>query len=213
MKVTKKRIRTRNGLKEYTYLGCPLTHNRSAWCFRLCLPDEEGNGHCGRLAPHSLKSRTQLAIEDHKKKVLEVHLEKLEHMYLAAPCNEYYDPGISVTEGGAEIVIPVQDKFCHAAGAVHGSVYFKALDDAAFFAVNSIVSDVFVLTVNFDTYLASPVAAGNLVARGRFLGVSGDQYLADSVLTDSAGKEIGRGNGVFMKSRIPLSPDIGYGRL
>jgi acyl-coenzyme A thioesterase PaaI-like protein len=34
----------------------------------------------------------------------------------------------------------------HSIHAVHGSVYFKALDDAAFFAVNSLVEDVFVLT-------------------------------------------------------------------
>ena len=37
----------------------------------------------------------------------------------------------------------------HAAGAVHGSYYFKVLDDACYFAANSLVSDVFVLTVSF----------------------------------------------------------------
>ncbi len=50
----------------YTYLGCPMTRNRSAWCFRLCAPDGEGNGRCGRLAPHHLRSRIQMSIERHK---------------------------------------------------------------------------------------------------------------------------------------------------
>ncbi len=46
-----------------TYLGCPLTRNRSAWCFALCTPDMQGNGRCGRIAPHNLKSETQLSIQ------------------------------------------------------------------------------------------------------------------------------------------------------
>ena len=74
MKTHKTTIRTSKGLKEYTYLGCPLTRNRSAWCFRLCIPDLEGNGDCGRIAPHSLKSRIQLGIEAHNKKLFEEHL-------------------------------------------------------------------------------------------------------------------------------------------
>ena len=61
------KINKRKPLKEYTYLGCSLTRNRSAWCFRLCLPDDKGIGHCGRLAPHSFKSRIQISIEEYNK--------------------------------------------------------------------------------------------------------------------------------------------------
>jgi hypothetical protein len=43
-------------------VGCPLTRNRSAWCYRLCAP-EHGLGACGRVAPHALRGRTDLAIE------------------------------------------------------------------------------------------------------------------------------------------------------
>ena len=77
------------------------------------------------------------------------HYRALERMYASAPCNAYYTPTIHITQGAAEIVIPIQEKFFHSAGAAHGSVYFKALDDAAFFAVNSLVTDVLVLTVSF----------------------------------------------------------------
>ena len=66
--MSKIRIRTTKGLKEYTYLGCAITRNKTAWCYRICIPDEYGNGHCGRLAPHSLKSYIQIAIEKHKQK-------------------------------------------------------------------------------------------------------------------------------------------------
>lgn len=64
----RKRVRTRNDLRKYTYLGCPLTRNRSPWCFRLCRPDADGTGLCGRVAPHSFKSRIQKGIDDFKKK-------------------------------------------------------------------------------------------------------------------------------------------------
>jgi hypothetical protein len=60
-----KKAKNTKALPAFTYLGCPLTRNRSAWCFRLCDPDAEGTGTCGRVAPHSFKSAIQLAIERH----------------------------------------------------------------------------------------------------------------------------------------------------
>ena len=206
----KRRLRTREGLREYSYLGCALTRNRSAWCFRICTPDEGGKGVCGRLAPHSLRSRIQQGITDYKRRQLAEHWAKLERMYLAAPCNDHYRPGISISEGEAEVVVPVQKSFHHAAGSVHGSVYFKAMDDAAFFAVNSLIEDVFVLTVNFNVYLTKPVKSGEIIARGRFVGRSGRNYLAEAVLVDGQGEEIGRGNGAFVQSKIHLTPKLGY---
>ena len=61
-------VKIQKALKKYTYLGCPLTKNRSPWCFRLCNPDTDGYGYCGRVAPHGFKSRIQQGIEDFKKK-------------------------------------------------------------------------------------------------------------------------------------------------
>ena len=72
------------------------------------------------------------------------HFQKLERMYLGAPINRYFAPRIEISEGQAIVTLPVRDDFHHAAFAVHGAVYFKVLDDAAFFAVNSVVDDVFV---------------------------------------------------------------------
>lgn len=64
----RRRIKNRKGLKEYTYLGCPLTNNRSPWCFRMCKPNADGTGFCGRVAPHGFKSRIQQGIDDFKKR-------------------------------------------------------------------------------------------------------------------------------------------------
>ena len=131
-------------------------------------------------------------------------------MYASAPVNEYYAPTMRVSEGRAEVTIPVRPDFFHAGGAVHGLVYFKALDDAAFFAVHSLVDDVFVLTVSFNLYLTRPISEGEMKATGRVVHRSRRFFVAESVLVDSDGREIARGSGTFMPSNIPLSPEVGY---
>jgi uncharacterized protein (TIGR00369 family) len=138
------------------------------------------------------------------------HFRRLERMYASAPINAYFAPRLSVREGHAEVSIPVRPDFFHAAHAVHGSVYFKALDDAAFFAVNSLVTDVFVLTVTYNVYLTRPVTAGIMSATGRVVNRSKNLFIAEAELIDDQGRSVGRGSGSFMRSAIPLSPAVGY---
>ena len=209
-KKKKRRVKTSAGLREYTYLGCPLTRNHSPWCFRLCEPDVEGHGHCGRIAPHALTGRIQAGILAYNKRQRAAHCRKLGAMYLTAPCNEYYEPGIRISEGEAEVVIPVQDKFLDAAGSVHGSVIHGAMNDAALFAANSIVPKELVVSTDFNVQFSSTIAKGELIARGRVIGIADDRYLAEAVALDGEGKELGRGTGTFVKTEIPLSSDMGY---
>jgi uncharacterized protein (TIGR00369 family) len=131
-------------------------------------------------------------------------------MYQLAPINQLYRPSIRVTEGSAEITMGVDPAFFHGARALHGSVYFKMLDDASFFAVNSLVEDVFILTTSFTSYMTRPVSSGALTARGKVVHAGKSVFLAEAILSNADGKEIARGNGAFMRSPIPLTPDIGY---
>lgn len=141
----------------------------------------------------------------------EAHFRGLERMYLtAASINEYFRPEIRVAEGTAEIRIPVRPKFFHAAGAVHGSVYFKAMDDASFFAANSVVEDVFVLTTSFNLHIMRPVTEGTLIARGSLVSATKRLLIADAELRDDRNRLIARGTGSFMKSRIRLEDIPGY---
>ncbi len=59
------------------------------------------------------------------------HYRKLERMYLAAPINAFFQPKLHIEEGWAEVRIQVRPDFHHTLGAMHGAVYFKAMDDAA----------------------------------------------------------------------------------
>lgn len=200
MTTHKKTIRTIKGIREYTYLGCPLTHNRSAWCFRICVPDEEGRGHCGRVAPHGLKGRTQLAIEHQNRKERQFHLERLERQYLAAPYIQYLDPGISIVEGETDIVVPLRMELQDPSGRLRSSVCIEVMNDAATYAVYSLVGSGEVHTASFSVSLTGACPSGDLLARGCFVGMSGSRYLAESILVDSEGREIGRAEGAFVLS-------------
>jgi uncharacterized protein (TIGR00369 family) len=140
----------------------------------------------------------------------EIHYRKLEHLYAVAPVSRWYGASIRISDGEASVAIPIRPEFYHAANAVHGSVYFRALDDAAFFAANSRVTDVMVLTVSFNLYFTAPVSEGEINARGRLVHESGRLLVAESELRDHAGKLLGKGSGTFTRSRIPLTEDIGY---
>jgi uncharacterized protein (TIGR00369 family) len=138
------------------------------------------------------------------------HFQKLENMMHAAPIIKVTGARVAIRHGEAEIMLPVKREFFHSAGALHGAMYFLALDNAAFFAVNSLVEDVFVLTTSFTTYLTRPVSEGQVRAVGKVVNQNRSQFIAESVLFDSQDREIGRATGLFVRSRIPLSSDIGY---
>ena len=138
------------------------------------------------------------------------HFKQLEQMYLAAPINKIFPPKITVSEAGAEIQIDVKPEYFHSAGAVHGSVIFKLLDDAAFFAANSLEQTVFVLTTSFTVYLTRPVSSGIIRSIGKVVSQNKTQFIAESIAYDSAGKELGRGSGIFVRGKIPLVDAVGY---
>lgn len=138
------------------------------------------------------------------------HYRRLESLYQAAPINDFYKPTITVGEGSAEISINVEPKYFHAAEAVHGSVYFKVLDDAAYFAANSLETNFFVLTTSFTTYLTRPISSGCMRAVGKVVNKNRSQFIAESVVYNAENIEIARGNGIFVRSKNRLTSVNGY---
>lgn len=141
----------------------------------------------------------------------QLHWRALERLYLAAPINSLFASHLAITgEGAARITFTIDESSYHAAGAAHGTIYFKMLDDAAFYAANTLVSDRFLLTTSFNLHFTKPVRAGEVIAEGRWISGRKRVLVAESRLVDSSGEEIGRGTGTFMRSRIPLSSLPGY---
>lgn len=139
-----------------------------------------------------------------------LHFQKLARVYLESPTNEYYKPSIEIQDGQATIIIEAKQHLHHAAFAVHGSHYFKLLDDSAFFAANSLIPDVFVLTASFTVQFMRPVAEGAMTGTGRVTNRSKRLVWAESELRDAQGRLLATGSGTFMPSRVPLNPEIGY---
>lgn len=131
-------------------------------------------------------------------------------MYLGAPANVHFDPQIRIGEGTAEVRMAVRPEFMIAAGSVHGALYFKALDDAAFFACSSLVLDRFLLTASFNLHMLRPVTDGELVATGTAVHRSRSLWLGEAQLVDGQGRQVARGSGAFMRGRTTLTADLGY---
>lgn len=139
------------------------------------------------------------------------HLRALERLYASAAINRLFPSAIEIPhEGRARIHCTVDPAHFHAAGAVHGTLYFKMLDDAAFYAANTLVSDRFLLTTAFNLHFSRPLRTGSVIAEGTWVSGRRRVLVAEARLVDSEGEEVGRGTGTFMRSHIPLASLPGY---
>lgn len=140
----------------------------------------------------------------------EAHLRGLEGAYAAGPVTHWMGTRAEVRDGEATVTLEIRNEFHHVAAAVHGSLYFRLLDDAAFFAANSRVPDVLVLTASFHLDFFRPVVDGALRAEGRVVNQSRRLVTAEAELFDNEGKLLARGSGSFMPSAILLADVEGY---
>lgn len=139
------------------------------------------------------------------------HYRALEALYRSAPVNALFQSALTIVgEGHARIEFVVTEEAYHAAGAAHGTIYFKMLDDAAFYAANTLITDRFLLTTSFNLHFTKPVREGKVIAEGRWVSGRRRVLVAEARLVDAEGDEIGRGTGTFMRSRIALSSLAGY---
>jgi len=139
------------------------------------------------------------------------HFRALESLYATAPINQLFESVLDIPAPGmSRIRFTIDRRHFHAAGAAHGTSYFKMLDDAAFYAANSLVTDRFLLTTAFNVLFTKPLREGPVVAEGRWISGQRRVYVAEARLIDASGEEAARGTGTFMRSRIPLAGLPGY---
>ena len=148
--------------------------------------------------------------EDRETAGAAAHFRALESLYRRAPVNALFDSDVEIEEGFARIRFTVDERIHHAAGAAHGTLYFKMMDDAAFYACNSLVTDRFLLTTAFNLNFTRPLKVGEVVAEGRWVSGRRRVFVAEARLVDGAGEEAARGTGTFMRSHIPLTSLPGY---
>lgn len=132
------------------------------------------------------------------------HYQRLEQLYLSSPINDLFPPTIKISDGHATLTTEIGEQHFHPANAAHGTNYFKALDDACFYAVASKITDMFVLTTAFNMNLTKPLGVGPIRAEGRWVHGARRVFLAEGILYDAEGDEVARASGTFMRSRKPL---------
>jgi uncharacterized protein (TIGR00369 family) len=141
----------------------------------------------------------------------EAHLRALEGLYDSAPVNRLFESSLILPEAGrSEISFTVSPDAFHAAGAAHGTLYFKMLDDAAFYAANGLVSDRFLLTTAFNLHFTKPMKVGPARAEGKWISGKRRVFVAEARIVDDSGEECARGTGTFLRSHIALSGLDGY---
>ena len=141
----------------------------------------------------------------------EAHFRRLEALYRSAPVNAQYQSEIAIPQSGrCEIRFKVEESSFHAARAAHGTLYFKMLDDAAFYAANSLITDRFLLTTAFNLHFTRPMRAGEAVAEGRWVSGRRRVLVAEARIVGPDGEEAARGTGTFLRSHIALCSLAGY---
>ncbi len=141
----------------------------------------------------------------------QAHFRALEALYRSAPVNRLFESALTLGEPGhSAISFTVAPDSYHAAGAAHGTLYFKMLDDAAFYAANSLVSDRFLLTTAFNLHFTKPLGVGEARAEGRWISGRRRVFVAEARIVDSSGEECARGTGTFLRSHITLAGLAGY---
>lgn len=141
----------------------------------------------------------------------QAHFNALASLYGVAPINRLFRSTLEIPEPGvARIRFDVTAEAFHAAGAAHGTLYFKMMDDAAFYACNSLVSDRFLLTTAFNLVFTRPLKAGPALAEGRWISGKRRVFVGEARIVLPDGEEVARGTGTFMRSHIALSGLDGY---
>lgn len=130
------------------------------------------------------------------------HFDRLIQMYQGAPIHEHY-PGINLTieERSAEVTLPVDRRYFHAGEAAHGAIYFKLLDDACYFACQSIEESNFLVTTNLNLNLLRPIFKEKIIAKGKVDFVSANLFTASGELLNERGKLCGTAQASFMRSK------------
>ncbi|MBO3698993.1 PaaI family thioesterase [Roseivirga sp. E12] len=139
------------------------------------------------------------------------HYDRLEQMFHSAPIqNMLIGAEMSVEERKAIYSLNISKDYFHAAEALHGAIYFKLLDDAAYFAAASIESTYFLLTKSYTIHFKRPVEVDQLTATGEVVSENEKEIVSMSRIVNSAGKIVAEGEGLFVRSRKLLVDQVGY---
>ena len=129
------------------------------------------------------------------------HYKRLERLFDSAPLNQGIFAGseLKVSDREAILKLTIGSQYFHAANAMHGAIYFKLLDDSAYFASASVEKTFFLLTKSYTIHFRRPVFEDRLKAIGKVISVNEKEIISSSEIYNQAGKLVAHGEGVFVR--------------
>ena len=108
-------------------------------------------------------------------------------------------PSIDISESAAVIEMKVNPNYFHAGKILHGSIYFKMLDDSGVFCCSVYCERLFVVTSNFNIYFFRPIVEDYLIAKGSVISRSKNIVTVESKLFNSTWKICASGSVRLLK--------------
>jgi len=134
----------------------------------------------------------------------DAHFRHLESLYHAAPSNQLTPAEMVIGDGTAVVTMRVEPNYRQAVGGVHGMLIFKLLDETAFYAANSRVTDVFLTTASMNTHFTSPPHGDVVTATARVLQQGRSTVLVEASVYDADETLVAHATGTFVRTRIAL---------
>lgn len=140
------------------------------------------------------------------------HFQALIALFNAAPINQkiYESSKLKISEGRAEYFLNIESQYFHGGEALHGSVYFKMLDDTAYFAAASQETEFFLVTKNYEIDFLRPVKVERLKATAEVQNEQGREITVEARLFNEQEKLVGKGRGVFVPTSTRLESLANY---
>jgi len=141
---------------------------------------------------------------------MQKHYDGLEKMHLKSPINDLIKSKINISQGKAQVNFKNSIAMRDALGNIHNAYIFMGLEEAAFFAANSLIEDVLVSNKSFELIFSKPTKSVELIAKGKFEEKSMGNYIISAELYDQDEKLIAKAKGIFRRSKNLLEDIKNY---
>lgn len=133
------------------------------------------------------------------------HIRRLERMYHNANTNALIPANLDIVDRGrAELKMPIDERYLQAGQAVHGMLYFKAMDEVAFYAAQSLVTDMMLLTESMNIHFTRPLFMGTMHADAQVIKTGRTVHIVEARVSDEQGRLSSFATATFMPGRLPL---------
>lgn len=112
---------------------------------------------------------------------------------------------MTISNGTADLTMSLGTEYEQALGSVHGMIFFKVVDETAFYAAQSLVPDVWLTTASVHMNITGPLSSGSTVAaHAQVLHQTRSSFIVESRVTNAAGDLVAQATVTMVRTKQPL---------